>query len=75
MVKECRADHRSFGPAADDPRVTRLGRILRATSLDEPPQLINVSQGEMSLGVSAERPVLIQYFRTIDSRVYARATK
>lgn len=35
--------------AADDDRVTRVGKFLRATSLDETPQIINVLKGEMAL--------------------------
>ncbi|MGC5629546.1 sugar transferase [Georgenia sp. Z1344] len=37
------------GIAANDPRITRVGSALRATSIDELPQLVNVFKGDMSL--------------------------
>jgi exopolysaccharide biosynthesis polyprenyl glycosylphosphotransferase len=43
------ANGRPIYKIVDDPRVTMIGRLIRATSLDELPQLINVLRGEMSL--------------------------
>lgn len=61
-----RNDAETAGPGwtvQDDPRVTRLGRLMRKTSWDEIPQLINVLVGEMSLvGPRPERSVYVKQF-------------
>jgi exopolysaccharide biosynthesis polyprenyl glycosylphosphotransferase len=46
-----------------DPRVTKVGRLLRKTRIDELPQLINVLKGEMSIvGPRPERPYFVEVF-------------
>ena len=48
----------------NDPRVTKVGKLIRKTSIDELPQLFNILKGDMSLvGPRPERPFFVEKFR------------
>lgn len=64
MKRNAEADSGPVWTSENDPRRTRLGAFLRATNIDELPQIWNVVRGDMSLvGPRPERPVFIERFR------------
>ncbi len=64
MIEQDESDEAKGWTTKDDPRVTKVGRFLRRTSLDELPQLINILLGQMSLvGPRPERPQFVEKFR------------
>ena len=66
--------HRNDGgprvTASDDPRIIRLGKLLRCTKLNELPQLFNVIKGEMSLvGPRPEDPEFVSHYSATEAEI------
>lgn len=74
--RSMRMDAEKDGPGwttENDPRITRIGRFMRRTSLDEFPQFINVFLGHMSLvGPRPEQPAFVEQFREMVPRYMER---
>jgi len=63
MIPDAEKDTGAIWASENDPRVTKVGRILRATAMDELPQLLNILKGDMSfVGPRPERPELVEEF-------------
>lgn len=67
MRADAEAESGAVWASRDDPRVTRVGRIIRKLRVDELPQLFNVLKGEMSIvGPRPERP---EFVKTLSGRI------
>lgn len=63
MIKDAEEHTGAVWASENDARITRVGRILRATAMDEFPQLLSILKGDMSfVGPRPERPELVTLF-------------
>jgi exopolysaccharide biosynthesis polyprenyl glycosylphosphotransferase len=66
MIQDAEPEGRPVWAAEHDPRVTRIGRFIRRTRIDELPQLFNVLRGDMSMiGPRPERPYFVEQLNEI----------
>ncbi|MDF9406756.1 sugar transferase [Pelotomaculum isophthalicicum JI] len=76
MVVDAEQESGPVLASQDDPRVTRVGRLLRAARIDEIPQLLNVLKGDMSIvGPRPERPFFVNELVKQDLAILLQTVK
>lgn len=69
MTMQTEEEEEKAWTTQNDPRVTRIGKFIRRTSIDELPQLFNILNGDMSLvGPRPERPQFVEQFKEVIPR-------
>lgn len=73
MIKDAEKNTGVVLASQNDPRITRVGRFLRISAMDELPQLLSIFKGDMSfVGPRPERPELVEQFKQMIPEYEAR---
>ena len=67
MIVDAEKDGRSIPATGHDPRITKVGRIIRATRIDELPQLLNIIKGDMS--IVGPRPERVEHMEKYGAEI------